>query len=153
MDCYGLVGFLSSCAMHTPKESCFWIYICAYVIYLIYGVGNHGSNNSNPAHPTHICQNKTKIWVMCQRMNEIDRHQNENQQFRCCCCWWRIKCRLISFYLRLFCVLSLDFMWAFIDCLLLLISWIFYSLNKLPPDAQVYQQCIRLYIYKHIYFT
>lgn len=40
--------------------------------------------------------------------------QTKKKHF-CWCCCWRIKCRLISFYLQLF-FLS-NFMWTFIDCL------------------------------------
>lgn len=91
-------------------------------------------------------------------MNEIDWHPNENQHFCCCCCycgWWRIKCRLISFYLQLFCVLSLNFMWAFIDCLFSLTFHGFFSVNmRLLPDAQASKhtnnvrfKCVHKYIY------
>lgn len=116
-----------------------------------------------------ICQTKAGIWAMWKCMNEIDWRPNENQHFCCyfcCCCgWWRIKCRLISFYLQLFCVLSLDFMWAFIDCLFLSTFHGFFSVNMYETmlmhkpasrQASTYQQYTRfkcIHTLKYIYFT
>lgn len=119
------------------ERETFVFIICAYAAVYIFNMALetmdqiHSRTHSLSHYFVRARQSTFRWWCANEWTKSTDINMKTNT-FVVVVDWWRIKCRLISFYLQLFCVLSLNLMWAFIDCRFLYISWNLMSL----PDAQ-----------------